>query len=145
MSNQDAASKGLDPATASGSISLKAQAVDKDRMLSIVFEIAKTLATEQDLEAIVTRVLSSIIEIAGVADAGIVLLYDSSDGWLKVEAAQGYDLSILKQVHRFGTTAERSVHSINCRPDPNWSPGTGEPVSIHKIHFYRPGLPTGRG
>ncbi|MBC7264607.1 MAG: GAF domain-containing protein [Chloroflexi bacterium] len=98
MSNQDAASKGLDPATASGSISLKAQAVDKDRMLSIVFEIAKTLATEQDLEAIVTRVLSSIIEIAGVADAGIVLLYDSSDGWLKVEAAQGYDLSILKQV-----------------------------------------------
>ena len=71
------------------------QAADKDQRLSIIFEMAKILATEHNLEAMPARFLSCFIETLEAAEAGILMLYDPSDELLKIEVAQGYDLTLL--------------------------------------------------
>ena len=50
-----------------------AQTINEDKRLSIIFEVAKILATEQDLEAIPTQFLSCLIETLGEAEAGMLM------------------------------------------------------------------------
>ena len=90
MYDQPAISEDLDP--------VDARAADRDQRLAPIFEIAKILATEQDLEAMLPRFLSSLIETLEAADTGILLLHDPADGQLTVKGAQGYDFATLSQI-----------------------------------------------
>jgi len=75
---------------------IEAQIKDEDQRLLIIFEVAKILATDQDLETMSTRFLSCLVE--ALAEAGMLLLYDPSDERLKLGVAQGYDLNILRSL-----------------------------------------------
>jgi len=66
--------------------------------MSDTFEIAKILVTEQNLEAMLPRFLSCLIDELEPADAGSVWLHDPLDDHLTVRGAQGYDLAPLKQI-----------------------------------------------
>jgi len=70
----------------------------EDPRLSVLFAIAGVFATEQQLDAMLQRSLSGLVETLEAAEAGVLLLYDSEDERLAVRAAHGYDLSKLKQV-----------------------------------------------
>lgn len=74
------------------------QVADKDQRLLIIFEMAKVLATEYDLEAMPTKFLSCSIETLEAAEAGMLMLYDPSDERLKMGVAQGYDLNVLRSL-----------------------------------------------
>ena len=93
MSDKRAVSDDLDLALASHAMSAKVQTADKDQRLLTIFEIAKILATQQDLETMLSEFLSCLIETLEAAEAGTLLLYNPSDGQLTVRAAQGYDLA----------------------------------------------------
>ena len=77
---------------------LESQAADKEQRLLIIFEMAKILATEHDLEAMPTQFLSCLIETLKAADAGMLMLYDPSDELLQMGVAQGYDLNGLESL-----------------------------------------------
>ena len=66
--------------------------------MSDTFEIAKILVTEHDLEAMLPKFLSCLIDGLESADAGSVWLHDPLDDCLTVKGAQGYDLAALKQI-----------------------------------------------
>jgi signal transduction histidine kinase len=74
------------------------KALTNAQKLSIIFEIARFLATKRDLETMFSELLSSLIEIFEAADAGILRLYDPENNQLVVKAAQGYHLDNLKQL-----------------------------------------------
>ena len=98
MSNQPAASKDLELALTNHATSAKVQVSDQDQRLLTIFEIAKILATGQDLETMLPKFLACLIETSEAADAGSLWLYDPSDGRLEAKGAQGYDFTILKQL-----------------------------------------------
>jgi signal transduction histidine kinase len=74
---------------------IEAQITQEDQRLSIIFEVARILATEQNFEAMPTQFLSCLIETLEAAEAGMLMLYNPSDERLKIEVAQGYDLNVL--------------------------------------------------
>jgi signal transduction histidine kinase len=74
------------------------QTEQQDQRSSIIFEIAKVLATQQDLEAMLSQFLSCLTETLDAADAGVLMLYDPSDERLAVRAARGYNLTSLERV-----------------------------------------------
>ena len=98
MSDQPAVSKNLNLALTSRATSAEAPMAEQDQRLSAIFEVAKTLATQQDLETMLSKFLSCLVETLETAEAGALLLYDPSDGQLTVRAAQGYDLASLRQI-----------------------------------------------
>jgi len=67
--------------------------------LSAIFEIARLLAGQHDLETMLPRFLSCLIATLRAAETGILLLYEAEDDWLVVKDAQGYDLCVLSQIH----------------------------------------------
>ncbi len=67
--------------------------------LSAIFEIARLLAGQHDLETMLSRFLSCLIATLRGAETGILLLYEPEHDWLVVADAQGYDLHILSQIH----------------------------------------------
>jgi len=71
---------------------------EADRQLRTVFEVARVLATEHDLEQSLPKVLAGLVEAFPAADAGLLFLHDPSDGRLRVVAAQGYVLSAMQQL-----------------------------------------------
>jgi len=70
----------------------------QDERLSTIFELAKILATQQDLEAMLSELLACLIKTLEAAEAGVMMIYDPSDERLTIKAAQGYDLALLKQL-----------------------------------------------
>ena len=78
--------------------SAEAKTADQDQKLSTIFEIAKILVMQQDLETMLSESLSCLVEVLEAAESGLMLLYDPSDERLAVSAAQGYDLACLKQI-----------------------------------------------
>jgi len=66
--------------------------------LSAIFEIARILAEQHDLEAMLGEFLSCLIGTLDAAETGILLLYDPSIDRLVVRDARGYDLSSLGQI-----------------------------------------------
>ncbi len=74
------------------------EGLTKDQKLSIIFEIARLLATKSDLETMFSQFLSSLMETFEAADAGVLRLYDPDDDTLVLKAAQGYNVDILKQI-----------------------------------------------
>ena len=98
MSDQPAVLKNLDLALANHATSAEAPTADKDQRLSTIFGIAKILAKQHDLETVLSEFLSCLIETLEAAEAGALLLYHPSDERLTVRAAQGYDLTNLRQI-----------------------------------------------
>ncbi len=76
----------------------RAEARTKDQRLSTVFEIAKILATEQDLEIMLPQFLSHLIDTLEAAETGILQICDPADGQPSAKSAQGYDLDALKEI-----------------------------------------------
>mgnify|MGYP001163035368 CR=1 FL=1 len=70
----------------------------QDPRLSVLFAIAGVFATEQDLDAMLQRSLTSLVETLEAVEAGVLLLYDPEDDRLAVRAAHGYNLTRLKEV-----------------------------------------------
>lgn len=70
----------------------------EEQQLLAILEIAKIVATEQSLDAMIRRLLGCLVERMDVVDAGAILMYDPADGQLAVKAAQGYDFSSLQQI-----------------------------------------------
>jgi len=75
-----------------------AQTTSRDQRLSTIFEIARILAIQQDLDTMLSEFLSCIVKTLDVAEAGVMLLYDPADERLTARAAYGYDLAILKKL-----------------------------------------------
>ncbi len=98
MADQSIISNSLSRASNSNVYTDERQPGDDDRRLSSVFEMAKVLATEHNLETLLTKLFLCLIETVDAAEAGILLIYDKSNDFLKVEAAAGYDLSKLSQL-----------------------------------------------
>jgi signal transduction histidine kinase len=98
MSDQPAVSKNLDLALTSHATSAEAQIADEDQRLSTIFEIAKILATQQDLETMLSEFLFCLIETLEAAEAAALLLHNPSDDRLTVRAVRGYDLTTLEQI-----------------------------------------------
>jgi signal transduction histidine kinase len=86
------------PSFTDGITSPQTYAGRRDQRLSAMFEIAKILAMQQDLESMSSRFLSCLIETLEAAETGILLLYDEAANCLIVRDAQGYDLSILSRI-----------------------------------------------
>ncbi|MGD2103662.1 MAG: ATP-binding protein, partial [Anaerolineae bacterium] len=70
--------------------------LSEDPRLSVLFEIVGIFATEYDLDTMLSRSLSSLVDTLEAAQAGVVLLFDPVDERLTARAACGYDLSILR-------------------------------------------------
>jgi signal transduction histidine kinase len=98
ISDQRTISDHLDQASVSPIAAVDAQTERGGQRLASIFEIARILATEQDLEAMLPKFLSCLIETLEAADTGVLLLHDPSDGRLTVRGAQGYDFTTLKQI-----------------------------------------------
>lgn len=62
------------------------------------FEIAKILVTEHDLQVMLPKFLSCLIDELEPADAGSVWLHDPLEGRLVVKGSRGYDLAALQQI-----------------------------------------------
>ncbi len=76
----------------------KAEKQEYNQRLLTIFEVAKALVTEHDLEGMLQKTLASLIEVLEAADAGSLWLHDPDDGRLFALAAHGYDFSTLKQL-----------------------------------------------
>ena len=76
----------------------KAPTADKDQRLLTIFDIARILATQQDMDTMLSEFLVCLVETLEAVDAGVMLLYDPSDECLVVKAAYGYDLAHLKRL-----------------------------------------------
>ena len=76
----------------------KSRGAGQDPRLSVLFAIAGVFATEQNLDAMLQRSLTSLVETLDAVEAGILLLYDPTDGRLAVQAAHGYNLGRLQDV-----------------------------------------------
>jgi signal transduction histidine kinase len=83
-------------ATSAQKVAAAPRAVDTDQRLDTMFEIARILATERDLETMVPRLLTSLMHSLPTADAGVLLLHDPATDHLVVKAAQGYDMNSLQ-------------------------------------------------
>jgi signal transduction histidine kinase len=120
MSNQAVISDDLDSASLQDEPS--PEALTKDQMLSIIFAIARLLATERDLETMFFDFLSSLIETFEAADAGVMRLYDANEDRLIVKAAQGYHLDALRRIPLSPgeTTSGKAFQSgqVELFPDP---------------------------
>jgi signal transduction histidine kinase len=90
--------RNLDPASNSPFPLVEDHTSEHEQRQSTVFEVAKTLVTEHDLESMLQKSLTSLIRTLEAADAGSLWLYDPSDERLFVQDAQGYDFTILKQL-----------------------------------------------
>jgi signal transduction histidine kinase len=76
----------------------EAQTKDRDQRLAAVFEIAKILATEQDMETMLQQFLSHLIETLEAAETGILQICDPPDGQPSAKSAQGYNLDALREI-----------------------------------------------
>jgi signal transduction histidine kinase len=76
----------------------RASAASEDQRLSALFEIAKILALQHDLEDVVARFLCCLIATLEAADTGLFFLYDQASDRLTVCGAHGYDPDVLRDV-----------------------------------------------
>lgn len=69
-----------------------------NQRLGAIFEIAKILATQQDLDDMLTQFLACLVETLESVDAGVLMLYDSDEERMVLRAAQGFNLEAAQQV-----------------------------------------------
>ena len=66
--------------------------------LNTIFEIARILATQHDMEVMLPGFLSSLIATFPAADAGLVMLYDAGESCLRAAASRGYNAEALARL-----------------------------------------------
>lgn len=71
----------------------------QDERLLVLFKMAHVLAQGHTLECGASSLLSCLTETCEPVAAGILLLYDSSEGRLRAKASVGHELSSLKHLH----------------------------------------------
>ncbi len=74
------------------------QSTGQTQKLATIFELARILATQQDLETMLSQFLSCLIHTLESTDAGVMMLYDPDEERLMVKATHGYDPSLLQQL-----------------------------------------------
>jgi signal transduction histidine kinase len=72
--------------------------VSSDRRMLAIYEIAKILVTEHNVNRMAPRLLACLMDMQEIADTGVFLLYDETETHLKVEAVQGCDLEVLRDI-----------------------------------------------
>ncbi|MGD1992584.1 MAG: ATP-binding protein [Anaerolineae bacterium] len=70
----------------------------ESQRLGAIFEIAKILATQQDLDDMLTQFLACLVETLESVDAGVLMLYDPDEGRMTLRAARGFDLEAAQRV-----------------------------------------------
>ena len=70
----------------------------ENQRLGAIFEIARILATEQDLDDMLTQFLACLVETLDSVDAGVLMLYDADEERMVLRAAQGFDLEAARRV-----------------------------------------------
>jgi GAF domain-containing protein len=98
MSDQTKVTQDIDLASANCVALAGVRTIEQDQRLLTIFEIAKILVTERELETLLQKLLPCLIETLEAADAGSLWLYDPSDERLVAKGAQGYDLAALKHL-----------------------------------------------
>ncbi len=71
---------------------------DNSGQLDLVFDLARILLTERELNPLLDRFLVTLLPAVQGADAGAVFLFDSERNGLVAVAANGFDLSVLEQI-----------------------------------------------
>jgi signal transduction histidine kinase len=66
--------------------------------LNTLFNVARILARESDLERMLPSFLSALIETIPAADAGVILLYEPYEGRLIARSSLGLPLAILQEL-----------------------------------------------
>jgi signal transduction histidine kinase len=79
-------------------VTRETQADGRDEKLLAVLALARAVATQRDLQAMLAKAMDSLIETLDVADAGALLLFDPAENCLRVQASQGYDWAPLAQI-----------------------------------------------
>jgi signal transduction histidine kinase len=97
MPRLPSADGGDDPADSNYTLG-ETMPVRNDQRMLTMYEIAKILATEHDVERMSPRLLACLMNMQEIADTGILLLYDETEALLKVEAAQGCDVEDLRDL-----------------------------------------------
>lgn len=72
---------------------------EHDHKLSTIFQVARIMASERNMAVMLPQFLRGLIETLPVADAGVLLLYDSGAQRLKVAADLGYEAPYLQNLH----------------------------------------------
>ena len=67
----------------------------RDQRLLAILQIAKAVATQNDLDAMLAEFMRSLIDTWDAVDAAALLLYDPQAGALRVRAAQGYGAALV--------------------------------------------------
>jgi signal transduction histidine kinase len=70
----------------------------KEKHILTIFEIATILATEYDLDTMLSKFSSCLTKTLDVAENIILMLREPGNGWLVVRAAQGYDRLALSKI-----------------------------------------------
>ena len=97
-SDESATSKNLDSASGCHAALPEVRTVERDQKLLTISELAKISVTEHATETMLHKLLACLVETFEAAEAGVLLLYEPSDGRLAVQAAHGYDLAKLEQI-----------------------------------------------
>jgi len=77
---------------------MAAKANPLEQRLRTMFEISRILATQESIEEMAPRLLSTLIDTLDAADAGILLLHDPDGGCLRVIAASGFLFDVIKDI-----------------------------------------------
>jgi signal transduction histidine kinase len=70
----------------------------ESQRLGAIFEIAKILATQQDLNDMLAQFLACLVDTLDSVDAGVLMLYDPEEERMALRAAQGFDLEAAQRV-----------------------------------------------
>jgi len=114
----------LDSASGRHTTLAEARTVERDQRLLTISEIAKISVTERATEIMLHKLLACLVETFEAAEAGVLLLYDPSDGWLAVQAAHGYDLAKLEQIRIAPGEARCGRAFQTGQPEPYSNPKT---------------------
>jgi K+-sensing histidine kinase KdpD len=79
--------------------------------LSALTEVAKTLTVPLDLQALLDTVMMKLADVLEPAEVGVVMLWDEVAGQFRVEAAFGFKMEALRQIHlEAGESITGKVH-----------------------------------
>ncbi|MBN1316579.1 MAG: hypothetical protein JXA42_13970, partial [Anaerolineales bacterium] len=70
----------------------------KEKHILTIFEIATILATEYDLDTMLSKFSCCLTKTLDVAENVLLMLREPGNGWLVVRAAQGFDLPNLRKL-----------------------------------------------
>jgi len=128
------------------SLYLEREAIEREsrhhaQQVSTLFEVSKVLASVVELADLLPAIEDTLVETLRPAEAGALLLYDTTTGMLAVESSFGYDLSAMDKITlRVGESMSGKVlESGHPEVWPNRDACTSamESMSPHNRQLYR--------